>query len=270
MAKHANKVVEQAKAWLGCKESNGTHKQIIDVYNAHKPLARGYKVKYTDYWCATFVSAVAIKVGYTDIIPTECGCGKMRDLFIKLGCWEEDESVTPAPGWIVFYDWDDKKNNFASTDNKGTVEHVGIVEKVVGDTITIIEGNYSNSVKRRTLKVNGRYIRGFGVPKYDKETVAKPAQKKTVAELAKEVIDGKWGTGETRKKKLTAAGYDYSAVQKKVNELLSNKNKKSISEIADEVIKGKWGVGQKRKQRLLAAGYNPTLVQREVNKKLKK
>jgi len=48
---------------------------------------------------------------------------------------------------------------------------------------------------------------------------AAPA-KKTVDELAREVIAGKWGNGATRKQKLTAAGYDYSAVQKRVNELL--------------------------------------------------
>lgn len=45
--------------------------------------------------------------------------------------------------------------------------------------------------------------------------------KKSVTEIAKEVINGKWGNGDDRKTKLTAAGYDYSAVQKKVNELLS-------------------------------------------------
>ena len=44
--------------------------------------------------------------------------------------------------------------------------------------------------------------------------------KKSVDELAREVIAGKWGNGATRKQKLTAAGYDYSAVQKRVNELL--------------------------------------------------
>jgi len=46
------------------------------------------------------------------------------------------------------------------------------------------------------------------------------ASSKTVDELAKEVIDGKWGRGETRKKKLTDAGYDYEAVQNRVNEIL--------------------------------------------------
>ena len=44
--------------------------------------------------------------------------------------------------------------------------------------------------------------------------------KKSVETLAKEVIAGKWGNGDERKKKLTAAGYDYSAVQEKVNSLL--------------------------------------------------
>lgn len=43
---------------------------------------------------------------------------------------------------------------------------MGIVEKVSGTSITVIEGNYSDSVKRRTISVNGRYIRGYGVPKY--------------------------------------------------------------------------------------------------------
>ena len=81
MAKKASAVLSQARAWIGKKEANGTHREIIDVYNAHRPLARGYIVKYTDAWCATFVSAVAIKCGLTSIIPTECGCGQMIELF---------------------------------------------------------------------------------------------------------------------------------------------------------------------------------------------
>ena len=48
----------------------------------------------------------------------------------------------------------------------------------------------------------------------------KETPKKSVTEIAKEVIAGKWGNGDDRKKKITAAGYDYSAVQKKVNELM--------------------------------------------------
>ena len=165
MVKYADKVVEQAKAWIGKKESNGTHKEIIDVYNGHKPLARGYKVKYTDAWCSTFVSAVAIKLGYTSIIPTECGCEKHIELFKKIGAWVEADDYVPSAGDIIFYDWEDNGKG----DNKGKADHVGYVEKVSNQTITIIEGNYKNAVGRRTMKVNAKYIRGYGVPKYDKK-----------------------------------------------------------------------------------------------------
>lgn len=157
-----NKIVKQAQEWLGRKESNGTHKSIIDIYNAHKPLARGYKVKYTDEWCATFVSAVSITCGATRYIPTECGCQKMIELFKKLGSWIEDDSYKPKAGDIIFYYWKDSGKG----DAIGSANHVGIVEKVVNNSITVIEGNYKQAVKRRTIKVNGRYIRGYGVPKY--------------------------------------------------------------------------------------------------------
>ena len=165
MGKYASEVVKQAQVWLGKKESNGTHKEIIDVYNSHKPLARGYKVKYTDAWCSTFVSAVAVKLGYTDIIPTECGCEKHIQLFKNIGSWIENEDRVPNAGDIIFYDWEDN----GSGDNRGNSDHVGIVEKVEENNITVIEGNIDNAVGRRTIKVNGKYIRGYGVPKYDKE-----------------------------------------------------------------------------------------------------
>ena len=165
MKKYASEVVKQAKAWIGKKESDGSHKAIIDTYNAHKPLARGYKVTYTDAWCATFVSAVAIRLGYTDIIPTECGCEPMIELFKKKGIWQENDAYTPKAGDIIFYDWQDDGKG----DNKGNADHVGIVEKVSGNTITVIEGNKNNAVERRTLQVNGKNIRGYGVPKYDTE-----------------------------------------------------------------------------------------------------
>lgn len=165
------KVVSVMQGFIGCKVSNGTHKKIIDLYNAHKPLARGYTVKYTDAWCATTVSVASIQAGLTDIIPTECGCGQMIELFKKLGSWQESDYYRPLPGDIIFYDWQDT----GSGDNKGWPDHVGIVEKVAGNIITAIEGNNSNSVARRNIAINGRYIRGYGVPKYSskatKETV---------------------------------------------------------------------------------------------------
>ena len=168
MSYSRNKIVEQAKSWIGRKEDDSSHKEIIDVYNGQASLSRGYKVKYTDAWCATFVSACAVKCNYTEIIPTECSCEQMISLFKKMNRWVENDAYTPSAGDIIFYDWQDN----GVGDNTGRSDHVGIVEKVSGNSIVIIEGNYSNAVKRRTLKVNDRYIRGYGIPEYDVETTA--------------------------------------------------------------------------------------------------
>ena len=170
-------VVKQAQSWLGKKESDGSYKIIIDTYNAHKPLARGYKVKYTDEWCATFVSAVAIKCGLTDIIPTECSCGQMIELFKSKGCWQEKDDYIPSPGDILFYDWEDT----GIGDNVGYPDHVGIVEEVKNNTLTVIEGNKNEVVARRILSINGKYIRGYGVPKYKLDN--------TPGEYAKEAVN---------------------------------------------------------------------------------
>lgn len=162
------KVVDIAVAWYGCKESNGSHKQIIDVYNGHKPLARSYAVKYTDAWCATYVSAVSIKAGLTAIIPTECGCGQMIALFQALNRWVENDAYVPEPGDVIFYDWDDSGKG----DNTGWPDHVGLVVSVSGSTIKVIEGNMSNAVGYRNLAVGARYIRGYGVPDYASKATA--------------------------------------------------------------------------------------------------
>lgn len=97
---------------------------------------------------------------------------------------------------------------------------------------------------------------------------AQPAPtKKSVDEIAREVIRGDWGNGSDRTKRLSAAGYDANAVQNRVNEILggSSTPKKSIDEVAREVIRGEWGNGADRKNRLVAAGYNYDAVQKRVN-----
>lgn len=172
------KIIAQAQQWVGMNEADGSHKKIIDVYNSHKPLARGYKLKYTDAWCAGFVSALAIACNATDIIPTEVGCGKLIELAKKNGIWVEDDSYTPAPGDLILYDWEDN----GTGNNKGNPNHTGIVEYVVGDTITVIEGNYQNAVGRRPIRKNGKYIRGYITPKYAAEPVktTKPKEVCTV------------------------------------------------------------------------------------------
>ncbi len=96
-----------------------------------------------------------------------------------------------------------------------------------------------------------------------------PSPKKSVDTLAREVIAGKWGSGANRKSRLTAAGYDYTAIQNKVNEILCPP-KKSVETLAREVIAGKWGNGANRKKRLTDAGYDYSAVQAKVNQLLRK
>lgn len=92
-----------------------------------------------------------------------------------------------------------------------------------------------------------------------------------IEQMARDVIAGKYGTGQARK---DALGENYNAVQARVNEILlgtkpSAPQRKSIDEIAREVIQGKWGNGAERKRRLEEAGYNYREVQNRVNQLLK-
>lgn len=220
------KIVDIMRGWVGLQRSNRTHAPIIDTYNAHKPLPRGYKVTYSDSYCATTISAAAIKAGYTDIIPIECSCPQMVALAQKMGIWVEEDSYKPNPGDIILYDWQDN----GVGDNHGTPDHIGMVENANNTSMTIIEGNMSGGVVgRRTLSVNGRYIRGYICPKYSKKATKEKTSKeksgnkngkKSVEQIAKEVIAGKWGDGEERRKRLAYAGYSYLEVQAAVNVLL--------------------------------------------------
>lgn len=99
--------------------------------------------------------------------------------------------------------------------------------------------------------------------------------KKSIDELVQEILDGKWGNGTERKKKLIAAGYDYSVVQNAVNKAVADRDKtkevdKTIDELAREVIAGKWGNGAARKRALTEAGYDYNKVQARVNELIKK
>lgn len=244
--------VATARKYLGVKEGSSQHKAIVDRCNTRKKHHRNYTLKLTDPWCAGFDSAVTIECDMTDIIPTEVSCAQMIAKAKKMGIWQEADNYKPLPGDSALYDWDDNGKG----DNTGAPDHIGIVEEQKDGIITVIEGNYSNAVKRRRIPVNGKYIRGFICPNF--------ASKATddLDTLAMEVIRGKWGNNPQRKKDLIAAGHDYMAVQTRVNEI--------IERTVDEVIDGKWGNNPERKQKLEAAGFDPHYIQILVNQKLGK
>jgi len=157
-----DKLVKKAVSYLGTKAGSARHKNIVDTYNKIVPLPAGYKVKYTDPWCATFVSFCASVCDMLDIIPAECGCSRQIELWQKLGRWQERDSYVPQTGDIIYFDWDDSGKG----DNTGWSDHVGIVVSVSGGKIKTIEGNKSNAVGYRTIAVDGKYIRGYGLPDF--------------------------------------------------------------------------------------------------------
>ena len=162
-------VVAQAQAWLGCHESDGSHRAIIDLYNKYRKPG-DYKMTYADPWCAAYVSAVGMAVSVAnalpgkpyELVPSSAACDPMIVQYKAAGRWVEDDAYRPSPGDVILYDWEDS----GAGDNMGSTDHVGIVVFVDGNTIKIIEGNKSDSVSYRSIQRNGRYIRGYGLPDY--------------------------------------------------------------------------------------------------------
>ena len=142
--------------------------------------------------------------------------------------------------------------------------------KIVGK-YDIWLAHWTNSPERPSRYNYGQTMWQWGVDRIggydvDGDICFKDYSSKTVDELADEVLAGKWDNGAERERLLTAAGYDYNAVQKMVNEKLY---KKTVDEIANEVIAGLWGNGAERKERLTNAGYDYSKVQERVNQIIK-
>lgn len=192
--------VDTAKSYLGYSESSGKHRQILAIYNSKLPLPRNYAVQPNDAWCATFVSAVAIRCGMANIIPRECSCFYQVEQFQKMERWQENDGYIPKSGDIIYYDWQDSGNG----DNTGVPDHVGIVEYVENGTVVcVIEGNKNDSVERRYIKVNGTCIRGYGLPDFkwwasqQTKKEEKPVDKNEPSSWAREAWEWAKRTGIT-------------------------------------------------------------------------
>lgn len=228
MAATASAVIQEAKKWLGSTKWGANHKKIIDGYNAVRPLPRGYAVQYGDDWCDTFVSFVAVKAGAKDLIGRECGVERHKDIFKQLGIWKG--LVRPQVGDVIIFNWSGNRNGWGN--------HIGYVASVAGDRITTIEGNTTvngqSTVAYRTYAWNSVYIQGYARPRYaEGSQTPKIELVGTTEQLARDVIAGKFGHGEDRKR---ALGSRYDEVQAKVNELLSGTSEKKVQEDQQEAI----------------------------------
>ncbi|MHB0809122.1 MAG: CHAP domain-containing protein [Facklamia hominis] len=201
----------------------------MDGYNAVRPLPRGYAVQYSDDWCDTFVSFVAIRTGATDLIDRECGVERHKDIFKSKGIWLG--LVRPQVGDVIIFNW--------SGNRQGWGNHIGYVASVTGDRITTIEGNTTvngqSTVAYRTYAWNSVYIQGYARPKYAEGGGQAPKVELSgdIEQLARDGIAGKLGNGEDRKRLL---GDKYEAVQAKINELLSGTTVEKVQEKQQEAI----------------------------------
>lgn len=279
MGNTASKVIAIAKAEVGYFEKETNSSLDNKTANAgdgnYTKYARDFDTKYPNWyngkkngyaWCDMFVDWCFLTAfGYEAALKLLCqpeksagaGCTYSYRYYKQKG----QAGKTPKVGAQIFFGY-----------SESNLTHTGLVYAVDANKVYTIEGNTSDRVAYREYARNAANIWGYGYPAYDAEsssgTTPAPSGKKSVTEVAQEVIQGVWGNGDARKAALTNAGYDYNAVQAKVNELLSGKTStpaKSVDEIAKEVINGKWGNGEDRKNRLTAAGYNYSEVQKKVN-----
>lgn len=142
----------------------GKRNEIVDIYNRYLPRPRGYKVKYDDMLCATYVSAVFIKLGWTDIVPPECGAWRLYANMEALGRAVLDKKRVPEIGDLIFF-------GNGSTVNR--IQHVGIVTEVQNGK-QIYYYDIQANVGRHTCPVGYSYVMGYGMPDYAAHDLDKP------------------------------------------------------------------------------------------------
>lgn len=170
--------VAKALEYHGYNEADGSHRLIVDIYNGIKPLPVGFKLSYSDPWCAAFVSVISKLCGLLDVVFPECSCPRMVELYKQAGRWQEADDYAAKPGDIVFYAWNDQGNGDCTL----PPDHVGIVVSASGVTMKILEGNLSDAVQYRNLVVGARYIRGFGLPDFEGEAATVESKSEVSAE----------------------------------------------------------------------------------------
>lgn len=253
---YASDVLYTAHCYLGYKEGGDNwtvFSQLLDSVNYYYP-----QKKQGQPWCANFNYAVIMMNCVPEDRSDEdkkwdalyFTYQPSKNNYACAAYWgaryfEENNAIYPVKearkGDIIFF----KDSKYVTSDNPKGIYHQGFVDYVKDGRVYTIEGNKHDCVEACDYSLLYNKIYGVGRPRYDSEdtSTTKPPKEdqkpetpapaepttpapepvkptKTVDELAKEVIDGKWGNGTDRKNRLTAAGYDYNKVQNRVNELL--------------------------------------------------
>ena len=169
-----NELLQEENASMWAAVLYGIHdpnEQIVAVARAQignvggQPYWSWYGFNSRVAWCACFVSWCANECGYIEdgIIPKFAGCVNGAQWFKDRGRWA-DNTATPVPGMIIFFDWDSPDGESGPQD--GLSDHVGIVEKVENGRVYTIEGNSGDSCRQRSYPLGWYEIYGYGIPAY--------------------------------------------------------------------------------------------------------
>lgn len=190
-------------AYYGVHEGSSIHHALIDEYNKIKPLPRGYKLKYTDSWCAGFLSAIAHMAGIKNF-PYECSVQQMYNKAITMGTPVSPEEA--QAGDIIFFDWG----------HNGSLDHVGAVWEIEKNVIATIEGNKADAVGcRYVIKTSNDIAHIIRLKCFTNNS--------KYHDVALRVIRGDYGNGKARETKLRKLGYNPKLVQNEVNKILNSK-----------------------------------------------
>lgn len=275
----AEAFIAEAQKMVGVAHGSAAYNQMVKDYNDNlnwaimngglSPKPRNVKLSTVQAsgmydWCAAFISVMAKRAGAIGTIGYEMAAERLgRHQHESRGTWIG--RTRPKAGDLLLIRWDGKS---------GWADHIGMVERVVGDTIHTVEGNVGSprAVRRRTYGWNDVRIMGYARPKFreSESTGTSTSVKLTIAEVANEVLADKWGKGAERVNRLTSAGYDAKAVQDEVNRIMAGAvvQKKSNDEIAKEILKGEWGNNPSRSKKLIEKGYDVNAIQKIVNQLL--
>ena len=275
-------IIQNIKAWATKIANTHKYKYIFwnEPYGHECAVCHPHDGKNKGWQCIGWTMACWHHGG----LPIPCNCGvidnstgeriykaktdaealKIAQDHLKL----KDIQVIRNKGKVIPKEWAQPGDMALLFVNGDEFQHMFLImsDKYISDSTQA--GGFNGDISA-TRGFKGRYVSGLKVLiRYTGKGFTTPA-KKSIDELAHEVIDGKWGSGDSRKKALTECKYDYDAIQKRVNEILNPPKptpaKKTVDELAKEVLAGKWGSGETRKKKLTAAGYDYDAVQKRVN-----
>lgn len=195
---------------------------------------------------------------------TNAFCNRVKELGYKAGVYANGDyyysmynAGKAIPDYAVFWYADWRSNPSQEPKSKSTYWQYSESGKVNG-----IGGNVDLNYRLKDVSF----------------TPMKKLTPEEIEKIAKEVLDGKWGNGQERVNKLTNAGYEYSVIQAKVEELIDistpkkeeskTEKKPATDDVVSAVIAGKYGNGDDRKKNLEKDGYDYNEVQNAVNKAL--